>query len=210
MRTRMQTAMMMTMTHDDNDDDDVGAQDGLALIQTRSWPMDFHHCVQGLRSYLILIMDGSPSEHRKGQTAPGTLRSSGTALLLVSGQTHSTQKLCRQTFGATAPHLFHDDLQKQSRTAIAPTESMSASCNTRRRLSCPIVVVRVVGVGVVIVVFVVLWIPSDIWAHHRAAEVAPIEGADGSLSTQHVRRWSGQHQCSRLLRHQPQTVDHAH
>ena len=85
MRTRMQTAMMMTMTHDDNDDDDVGAQDGLALIQTRSWPMDFHHCVQGLRSYLILIMDGSPSEHRKGQTAPGTLRSSGTALLLVSG-----------------------------------------------------------------------------------------------------------------------------
>ena len=58
MRTRMQTAMMMTMTHDDNDDDDVGAQDGLAFVQTRSWPMDSHHCVQGLRSYLILIMDG--------------------------------------------------------------------------------------------------------------------------------------------------------
>ena len=39
----MQTAMMMTMMHDDDDDGDhVVEQDGLSMVQTRSWPMEYH------------------------------------------------------------------------------------------------------------------------------------------------------------------------
>ena len=60
MSTRMQRAMMM-MTDaesDDDDDDDAHQQDGLALVQTKSWPLGFHHCVQGLRSFVMLILDG--------------------------------------------------------------------------------------------------------------------------------------------------------
>ena len=49
--------MMMRMMHDDDDDHVVG-QDGLAIVQTRSWPMNYHHCVQGLTKFLVLIMDG--------------------------------------------------------------------------------------------------------------------------------------------------------
>ena len=55
----MQTAMMMTMMHDDDDDGDhVVEQDGLSMVQTRSWPMEYHYCMQGLRCFINLVMDG--------------------------------------------------------------------------------------------------------------------------------------------------------
>ena len=55
----MQTAMMMTMMHDDDDDGDhVVEQDGLAMVQTQTWPLDYHHCVLGLRSFISLVTEG--------------------------------------------------------------------------------------------------------------------------------------------------------
>ena len=55
----MQTAMMMAMMQDDDDDHDhVVGQDGLAMVQTGSWPLNYHHCVKGLRQFLILIGEG--------------------------------------------------------------------------------------------------------------------------------------------------------
>ena len=51
--------MMMAMMQDDDDDHDhVVGQDGLAMVQTGSWPLKHHHCVKGLQQFLILITEG--------------------------------------------------------------------------------------------------------------------------------------------------------